>query len=174
VDHDHDGVLERPLRLDPADAVTPLRLLAAPAADRPDAARAERAATPIPVTPPFAAACPPQDAIRDAAQALAAAVADGPLAPPPEPPPSATPAGPWTGAALRAVREARGLSVAQLAERTRVTRHHLENVERDEYERLPAIVYLRGILMAVARELRLDAQKVSRSYLDAMRGASGR
>jgi hypothetical protein len=80
----------------------------------------------------------------------------------------------WTGEALRRAREARGLSTAQLAERTKVTRHHIENVEADRHDLLPPPVYLRGILMALAKELRLDGQKVSRSYLDALRGAPER
>jgi hypothetical protein len=84
-----------------------------------------------------------------------------PAAPAPEPR--------WTGAALRRAREGRGLTVHQLAERTKVTRHHIENVEADRWERLPPPVYLRGVLLALAKELRLDGQRVSRSYLDAMR-----
>ena len=71
----------------------------------------------------------------------------------------------WTGSALREAREARGVTLQQLAESTRVLKRHLENVEAGRYAELPAAVYLRGILMAMARELRLDAQKVSRSYL---------
>jgi cytoskeletal protein RodZ len=47
-----------------------------------------------------------------------------------------------------------------------VTRHHLENIEADRFGALPAPVYLRGILMSLARELRLDGQKVARSYLE--------
>jgi cytoskeletal protein RodZ len=73
---------------------------------------------------------------------------------------------PWTGERLRRVRESRGLTVQQLAERTRVTRHHLENIEQDKFQSLPAPVYLRGIIMSLARELRLDGQTVARSYLD--------
>ncbi|HYG68061.1 MAG TPA: helix-turn-helix transcriptional regulator, partial [Anaeromyxobacteraceae bacterium] len=72
----------------------------------------------------------------------------------------------WTGDVLRQIREARGISLQTLAERTRVTRHHIENIEADRFDRLPAPVYLRGILMSVARELRLDGQKVARSYLE--------
>ncbi len=72
----------------------------------------------------------------------------------------------WTGEMLRQVREARGLTVAQLSERTKVTRHHLENIEAERLGALPAPVYLRGILMSLARELRLDGQRVARSYLD--------
>jgi len=55
-----------------------------------------------------------------------------------------------------------------VAERTRITRHHLENIEQDRFPALPAPVYLRGIIMSLARELRLDGQKVARSYLDRM------
>jgi hypothetical protein len=74
----------------------------------------------------------------------------------------------WTGEMLRRVRESRGLTVQQVAERTRITRHHLENIEQDKFQALPAPVYLRGIIMSLARELRLDGQKVARSYLDRM------
>jgi curved DNA-binding protein CbpA len=74
----------------------------------------------------------------------------------------------WTGEMLRRAREARGFTVQQMAERTRITRHHLENIEQDRFTALPAPVYLRGIIMSLARELRLDGQKVARSYLDRM------
>ena len=118
----------------------------------------------MPVSPPFAA-------VTESA----------PPAPPnPEPVPAAASRQPlvdkglfvpegarYTGDVLRRAREARGLTLQQVCERTKISRHHLENVEADHYERLPAAVYLRGILMAVAKELRLDGQKVARSYLQA-------
>jgi hypothetical protein len=72
----------------------------------------------------------------------------------------------WTGPALRRVREARGITIPQIAERTKVTRHHVENIEAERFAALPAPVYLRGILLSLARELRLDGQKVARAYLD--------
>jgi hypothetical protein len=74
----------------------------------------------------------------------------------------------WTGEMLRRVRESRGLTLAQVSERTKVTRHHLENIEDDKFAALPAQVYLRGILLSVARELRLDGQRVARSYMERM------
>ncbi len=79
----------------------------------------------------------------------------------------------WTGEVLRQLREARGISIQQISERTKVTRHHIENIEADRYGQLPAPVYLRGILLGVARELRLDGQKVARSYLERMAAAAG-
>jgi hypothetical protein len=49
-------------------------------------------------------------------------------------------------------------------------------VEAERFEQLPVAVYLRGIVMCLARELRLDGQKVARSYLERAAGApkSGR
>ena len=71
----------------------------------------------------------------------------------------------FNGDLLRQVRMARGLSLTQLSERTRISVRHLENVEGDRYQALPAPVYLRGILMNLARELGLDGLRVSKSYL---------
>lgn len=79
----------------------------------------------------------------------------------------------WTGEALRKVRESRGLTVREVCDRTKITRYHLENIEGDRFSLLPAAVYLRGILVAVAWELRLDGQKVARSYLERMSVAGG-
>jgi Helix-turn-helix domain/DnaJ domain len=71
----------------------------------------------------------------------------------------------FNGELLRQVREARGLTLQQVAERTRIGRLHLERVEADRYADLPPSVYLRGILVSLARELKLDATRVSKSYL---------
>jgi cytoskeletal protein RodZ len=50
----------------------------------------------------------------------------------------------------------------------------LENVEADRYAALPAPVYLRGILMSLARELGLDGIKVSKSYLALVEASKGK
>ncbi len=71
----------------------------------------------------------------------------------------------FNGELLRQVRKNRGFSVQQLAERTRISSRHIENVEADRYDALPPSVYLRGILMNVARELGVDPVRVSKSYL---------
>jgi hypothetical protein len=71
----------------------------------------------------------------------------------------------FNGELLRQVRESKGMSIHTLAERTRIAQRHIENVEADRYDALPAAVYLRGILMNVARELALDPIRVAKSYL---------
>jgi len=133
-----------------------------------------------PAGPPDPHAAPPEPAaVRPApgAQAPPAAAERGGAGPvTPAPAPAATPAGEaafelpdgaaWSGEMLRRARESRGWTVMQVSERTKVTRHHIENIEMDRFEKLPVPVYLRGILMSLARELRLDAQKVARTYLE--------
>lgn len=80
----------------------------------------------------------------------------------------------FNGELLRQVREARGMTLQQVADRTRISRGHLENVEADRYNALPAAVYLRGILMNLARELGLDPLRVSKSYLALSSEKSGK
>jgi DNA-binding transcriptional regulator YiaG len=71
----------------------------------------------------------------------------------------------FNGELLRQVREGRNLSLQMLADRTRISSRHVENIEADRYDILPASVYLRGMLMSIARELGLDPLRVSRSYM---------
>jgi hypothetical protein len=79
------------------------------------------------------------------------------------------PEGPVTGDALRRVREAHGLSLKELEGRTKIGHWHLDNIEREKFSALPAQVYLRGFLMSLARELKLDPVRVSKSYLEQMK-----
>ncbi|HYO68122.1 MAG TPA: helix-turn-helix domain-containing protein [Archangium sp.] len=71
----------------------------------------------------------------------------------------------FNGELLRQIREGRNLSLQMLADRTRISSRHVENIEADRYDILPASVYLRGMLMSIARELGLDPLRVSRSYM---------
>lgn len=71
----------------------------------------------------------------------------------------------FNGELLRRIREGRNLSLQTLADRTRISSRHVESIEADRYDILPASVYLRGMLMSIARELGLDPLRVSRSYM---------
>jgi len=77
----------------------------------------------------------------------------------------------YSGPLLGKIRCFHGMTLGELANVTRVAQHHLQNIEREHYESLPALVYLRGYLKSVARELGLDMQQVSQSYLDRMQQA---
>lgn len=116
-----------------------------------------------------------QDSAIATAEAALAQVAARVREPLPRPrTPDIPPDAEFNGELLRRVREARGQSLQQVADRTRISKAHLENVEADRYAALPAHVYLRGILMNLARELGLDPLRVSRSYLALASEKSGK
>lgn len=77
----------------------------------------------------------------------------------------------WTGDLIRQAREARGLSILQVSERTKVQRSYIGNVEAERFDQLPRAVYLRGIVLSIASALRLDGEKVARSYMERATGA---
>lgn len=72
-------------------------------------------------------------------------------------------AGPHTvGARLRAAREAQGLSIADVAARTRVTQRYLEAIEQDRLDQLPSSTYASGFARAYARAVGVDQAEVGR------------
>jgi flagellar biosynthesis protein FlhG len=81
------------------------------------------------------------------------------------PAPSVTPDTEFGGALLRAVRESQGTSLDQISERTKVGINYLRCLEDDEFEKLPAAVYVRGFVTEFAKCLKLDPEQVSQSYL---------
>ena len=81
------------------------------------------------------------------------------------PPPTITPETEFSGAMLRAVRRSQGTALKQISERTKVGTNYLRCIEDDDYERLPAAVYVRGFVTEFAKCLKLDPEHVSRSYL---------
>lgn len=60
------------------------------------------------------------------------------------------------GAKLRAGREALGLSLPEIATRTRIAQRQLEAVERNDYAALPGIPYAVGFARAYARAIDMD------------------
>lgn len=65
-----------------------------------------------------------------------------------------------TGDLLRQAREAWGLSLEAVAKRTRIQTRSLAAIEAEDFPALPARVFVRGFVMAYARELRLDPEHV--------------
>jgi flagellar biosynthesis protein FlhG len=79
--------------------------------------------------------------------------------------PELTPNSEFSGALLRAVREARGVELRELSSRTKIPLSSLNAIEDEAYENLPPAVYLRGFLLELARQLRVDPEQVARTYL---------
>jgi flagellar biosynthesis protein FlhG len=75
----------------------------------------------------------------------------------------------FTGGLLRKVRESQGIDVADIATKTKISRTHLEAIEAEAFESLPAPVYVRGFVSELAKFLRLDPALVQKTYLRRMR-----
>jgi cytoskeleton protein RodZ len=65
------------------------------------------------------------------------------------------------GEQLKAARERLGLSLADLAARTRVPMRHLESIEKSDFPALPGSTYTLGFARSYARAVDMDAIKVS-------------
>ena len=81
------------------------------------------------------------------------------------PAPSITPDTDFSGGLLRAVRQSQATSLDQISERTKVGTNYLRCIEEEDFDKLPAAVYVRGFVTEFAKCLRLDPEQVSQSYL---------
>ena len=68
------------------------------------------------------------------------------------------------GAYLRREREERGISIADVADATRVRAIYIQGIESENFDDLPAVPICRGFIRAYASYLDLDAEKVIRYY----------
>ena len=75
----------------------------------------------------------------------------------------------FTGSLLRKVRESQGLELADISAKTKIARAHLQAIEDERFEDLPALVYTRGFLVELAKQLRIDPLHVQKTYLRRMR-----
>lgn len=78
------------------------------------------------------------------------------------------------GERLRIAREAKGLSLDDVARQTRIPVRHLEHIEREEWESLPAITYSVGFVRSYANAVDLDGPALGaelREQLGATRAA---
>jgi flagellar biosynthesis protein FlhG len=80
--------------------------------------------------------------------------------------PAISPETPFSGALLRAVREARGVDLQDIAGRTKISKTYLNAIEEEDYLAAPAPVYLRGFVKTLAKDLKLDPEQVARSYME--------
>ncbi|MBN1594753.1 helix-turn-helix domain-containing protein [candidate division FCPU426 bacterium] len=68
------------------------------------------------------------------------------------------------GEQLKNQRKARGISLVEVAEHTKIGKRYLEALEEGRYELLPCEAYIRGFLRAYAKYLELDEEMLLRQY----------
>ncbi len=75
----------------------------------------------------------------------------------------------YSGPALRKIREVLGLELGEISTRTKVSRTNLDFIESEKYDRLPALVYLKGFVSEYAKCLGLDPLTVLDDYVSRYR-----
>jgi flagellar biosynthesis protein FlhG len=70
-----------------------------------------------------------------------------------------------TGELLRKIRQTRGIELGDISQRTKISERYLRAIEDERFSDMPAAVYVRGYVMEYARALRMDAHRVTESYL---------
>jgi cytoskeletal protein RodZ len=74
------------------------------------------------------------------------------------------------GDRLRAAREAKGLSLEELASQTRIPLRHLQSLEQGDWSKLPAPTYTIGFAKSYASAVGLDRNEIAEDLRDEMGG----
>ncbi len=72
---------------------------------------------------------------------------------------------PLSGATLAAVRGLSGVTLEDIADRTKISMYTLRCIEGEQHQDLPAPVYLKGFLKQIAGMLRLDPRRLVDDYM---------
>ena len=76
----------------------------------------------------------------------------------------------WSGEQLRNIRRHLSLEFDEVAAQTKVGKHNLKAIEEEDFEALPAPVYLKGFLRTYAKALGLDPHRVTEDYIEGIKG----
>jgi cytoskeletal protein RodZ len=68
------------------------------------------------------------------------------------------------GEKLRQAREARGLSLREVADQTRISARYLEGIEADDYKQLPGGVFNKGFIRSFAKYVGIDEKEALDDY----------
>lgn len=71
----------------------------------------------------------------------------------------------WDGAFLTRVREYKNYTVESLSNITKINPFYIKAIEAMEPQNLPAVVFVRGYVIQMARAMNLDDKKVADSYM---------
>jgi curved DNA-binding protein CbpA len=75
----------------------------------------------------------------------------------------------FSGDFLRLVREYKNIDIDQITDYTRIGKDYLNALEREDFDTLPAPVFVRGFLIQLARLYKLDEAKLCKAYLDRLK-----
>ena len=70
-----------------------------------------------------------------------------------------------TGKSIKMVRAAREISLEEIYRKTNIPKKTLEDIEEEHFEKLPALVYLKGFLKAYAKILNVNQAQMVNGYM---------
>lgn len=70
------------------------------------------------------------------------------------------------GEKLRQAREARGLSISEVAEQTRISALYLESIENNDYRILPGGIFNKGFVKSYAKHVGIDEKEALQDYAE--------
>jgi DnaJ-class molecular chaperone len=70
-----------------------------------------------------------------------------------------------TGKIIKTIRTTKGISLEEIFKQTNISRETLEAIEEEHFEKLPAIVYLKGFLKAYANILQVNQTEMVDGYV---------
>ena len=71
----------------------------------------------------------------------------------------------WNGELLKKVREYKNITLERMCERTKINIWYVKAIENMDSENLPAVVFVRGYIIQLCRELDLNEKIVTDSYM---------
>lgn len=71
----------------------------------------------------------------------------------------------FTGEFLRKIREYKNVDIPRLSDMTKVSKTYIRNIENEDVDKLPALVYARGFVYQYAKCLKLNPDLVATSYI---------
>ena len=70
-----------------------------------------------------------------------------------------------TGKDIKMIRESKEISLEEIFKKTKIPKKTLDDIEEERFEKLPALVYLKGFLKAYAKILQVDPVEMVDGYV---------
>lgn len=77
----------------------------------------------------------------------------------------------WKGSFIRRVREARGVSIEEMSNITKISKTYINALEQEDFKKLPAFVFVRGFIIQICRVLKIPIAAVTDTYLERYKAA---
>ncbi len=80
----------------------------------------------------------------------------------------------FDGSFLRKVREYKEVTLSHLSQVTRINIFYLKAIEENDFTSLPAPVFVRGFIVQIAKALKLEQERVAKSYMKYFKDSLGK